>query len=466
MRLVGEDTRLDVNGTVGLVDSQVSIHATGDANLGILQGFFRDIRSTGQADLVADVKGTIDRPVLAGSASIAGGRLRHFALPHSLDAVNGRIAFDAGGARLDGVTARLGGGLVRFGGRLGLSGPGGGEFNLTATGEDMRLRYPEGFRSVIDADLALRGRFDAPLLSGSLMVKSSVLSRRFDMATNILEFAGKATPAAVAPAPSAWPLRFDVRVQAPSTLRVENNLARIVSSADLTLRGTYDKPLVFGRAEIERGEILFEGRRIVVTRGTIDFSNPTKIEPFFDIEGETRARAPGQTYRITGSFAGTLSRFTWTLNSDPPLPTVDILSLVLSNTAPTDPELAQLRTPQQTEQQLLQARAAQLLVSPLSAGVGRVVEQTFGVDTFQITPSLGADASQQSSRFNPGARLTIGKRISTRAYLTFSQSLTPQSTSRDQIILLEYDQNDRLSWLLSQNEDRTYALEVRVRHEF
>ena len=32
-----------------------------------------------------------------------------------------------------------------------------GEFNLTATGEDMRLRYPEGFRSLVDADLSLRG---------------------------------------------------------------------------------------------------------------------------------------------------------------------------------------------------------------------------------------------------------------------------------------------------------------------
>ena len=104
-------------------------------------------------------------------------------------------------------------------------------------------------------------------------------------------------------------------------------------------------------------------------------------------------------------------------------------------------------------------------MSPLSAGVGRVVEQTFGVDTFQITPSLN-DPTQQSSRFNPGARLTIGKRISSRAYLTFSQSLTPQSTSRDQVILLEYDQTDRLSWVLSQNEDRTYALEMRVRHAF
>ena len=76
------------------------------------------------------------------------------------------------------------------------------------------------------------------------------------------------------------------------------------------------------------------------------------------------------------------------------------------------------------------------------------------------------DPTQQSSRFNPGARLTIGKRISSRAYLTFSQSLTPQSTSRDQVILLEYDQSDRLSWVLSQNEDRTYALEMRVRHAF
>ena len=465
MRLVGEDTRLDVSGTVGLADGQIGIHATGDANLAVLQGFFRDIRSAGQADLVADVKGTLEHPVLSGSASIAGGRLRHFALPHSLDAINGKITFDANGARLDDLTARLGGGLVRFGGRLGLSGPGGGDFNLTASGEDMRLRYPEGFRSVVDADLALRGRFDAPVLSGAVLVKSSVLSRRFEATGNFLEFAGRATPAAVATAPSDFPLRFDVRVVAPSTLRIDNNVARIVSSADLNLRGTYDKPLVFGRAEIERGEVLFEGKRYVVTRGTIDFSNPTKIEPFFDLEAETRARAPGQTYRVTMSIAGTLSRFQWALNSDPPLPTVDVLSLLLSNTAPTDPELAQLRTPQQTEQQLLQARAAQLLVSPISAGVGRVVEQTFGVDSFQITPSLN-DPSTQSTRFNPGARLTIGKRISTRAYLTFSQSLSQQSTSRDQVILLEYDQSDRLSWLLSQNEDRTYALEVRVRHAF
>jgi hypothetical protein len=465
LRLLGEGTRLDVTGTVGLANREIALHATGDANLSILQGFFRDLRSSGQADLSADVRGTLDKPVFSGAASVAGGRIRHFALPHSLDALNGRVTFDAAGARLDGLTARLGGGLVHFGGRIGLAGFAPGDLDLTATGEDMHLRYPEGFRSVVDADLALRGRADAPHLSGAVLIKSAVYTRRFETSLNFLELAGRATPVATPTAASGVPLQFDVRLVAPSSLRVENNALRLVSSADLTLRGTYDRPLLFGRAEIERGEFMFEGKRYMITRGTIDFSNPTRIEPFVDLEAETRVRVPGQTYRVTASIAGTMNRLQWALNSDPPLPTVDVLSLLLSNSAPTDPELAQLRQPQEAEQQLLQARAAQLLVGPLSAGVGRVVEQTFGVDTFQITPSL-SDPTQQTSRFNPGARLTIGKRISSRAYLTFSQSLTPQSTSRDQIILLEYDQSDRLSWVLSQNEDRTYALEMRVRHAF
>jgi hypothetical protein len=38
--------------------------------------------------------------------------------------------------------------------------------------------------------------------------------------------------------------------------------------------------------------------------------------------------------------------------------------------------------------------------------------------------------------------------------------------NRDLIVVLEYDQSERLAWILSQNEDRTYALDFRVRHAF
>ncbi|MBI2833950.1 MAG: translocation/assembly module TamB domain-containing protein [Acidobacteria bacterium] len=464
MRLTGEGTELDLSGEVGLHDQRIALRATGDANLAVLQGFVRDVRSSGAMELVADISGGLRAPVISGVASMTDGRLRHFSLPHSLEAINGRVSFDGAGVRLDDVVARMGGGDVRLGGRIGLRGYVPGELSLTAVGQDMHLRYPEGVRSIVDADLSLRGDVNRPTLTGTVTVKDAVWSKRIETGgTELFGLTGSRAPA-VPSGQATIPLAFDIRLIAPSSFRIENNAARIVSSAELTLRGTYDRPQLFGHATIERGEVLFEGNRYLVTRGSIDFANPAKIEPFFDVEAETRARAAGQTYRITFRATGTPDRFVPELMSDPPLPAVDILSLLFGD--PRDPRNAELRalqSPNTTEQELLQARAARLLASPISSGVGRVVEETFGVEAVQISPSLG-DLSQQSSRLNPTARLTIIKRLSSRVYLTFSRGLS--SSTRDQIILLEYDQSDRVAWIVSQNEDRTYALDFRVRHSF
>ena len=93
------------------------------------------------------------------------------------------------------------------------------------------------------------------------------------------------------------------------------------------------------------------------------------------------------------------------------------------------------------------------------------MEQAFRVDTFQLSPSFVDPYSQSTTiRVNPSARMTIGKRISDRVYVTFSRSLS--TAFSDQLILLEYDESDRLSWILSRNEDQTYAIDFRVRHTF
>jgi autotransporter translocation and assembly factor TamB len=212
--------------------------------------------------------------------------------------------------------------------------------------------------------------------------------------------------------------------------------------------------------------VRFEGRRYVVSRGSLDFANPERVQPFFDVEAETRVRVPGQTYRVTLRVAGTAERLQPEFTSDPPLPSADVLSLLLADTTPTgDVEVASLRSPNRREQELLQARATRALTGALSAEVGKVVQNTFGVDTFQITPLL-VDPYQQAVGLsvNPAARVTIGKRLSDRIYLTYARSLS--SSERDEIILLEYDQSDTLGWVLSQNEDGTYALEVRKRVTF
>ena len=465
MRLVGDGTELELTGQIGLSDDRVALTVASDAGLGILQGFFPDVRSSGNARLVADIGGTIRQPVITGEAAVDDGRIRHLALPHGLERINGRIVFEPDGVRFDDLAGEIGGGQIRFGGRFGLRGYEVGDFGITVVGTGMRLRFPEGVRSLIDAELTLGGDVTDLVLSGTVNVRDAIWLELFQPSIGLIDFTPEPeilTPKSVEP---TLPLRLDVRILAPSTIRISDNTAHVAASAEFTLGGTYDQPLLFGNAEIDRGEVFFEGNRYRITRGSISFANPTEFEPFFDIEAETDVRVPGQTYRVTLGVVGTMERLDFELSSDPPLPEFEIFAMLLGDVRdPQAAELRSLRAQEASRQELFQAGAARLLTSPLSSGVGRVAQESFGVDTFQITPSLGDLSAQQSAQLLPTARLLIGKRISDRAHVTFSRTLT--GTNQDIIVVLEYDQTDRLSWVLSQNEDRTYALDFRMRHAF
>ena len=184
------------------------------------------------------------------------GRIRHISLPHALEDINGRIVFERSGVRFDELVASMGSGPVQLGGRAAADGFTLGELATTATGRDMQLRLPDGFRSNVDTDLVLRGPPDRPVLGGAVNVRDAVLLGGFDeIATGLLggdDADGDGT------AETGLPLRFDVRIEAPSTLRIDTRLARIVSSAELTLQGIYEQPVLLGTIELERGTAFFE----------------------------------------------------------------------------------------------------------------------------------------------------------------------------------------------------------------
>ena len=464
-RLAGEDTELEISGTANLHDERIAMRLRGDTNLGLLQGFLANVRSSGRASLQATLDGNLSAPLVNGALTVQNGRIRHFDLPNALENILGPIRFDSRTIRLDEVTARLGGGPVAFGGTIGIDGYQLGRIDVTMTGEQMRLRFPEGVRSVADAQLAVRGTPAAATLSGTVEVREAVYTRPFNLGNNFVELGGPAAAAASSgPTQTTLPLRYDVQINAPSTLQVRNNTVQLVARGNMQLRGTFDRPQLFGRLEVDRGEFLFEGKRYRLTRGSIDQANPSKFDPFMDLEMETQVRVPGETYRVTITVNGTFDRALPGFSSDPPLPESEILALLFSDVAPgQDVEFARYSTDTTPQQALVRERATRALTGAVTSEVGRVAQQAFGVDTFQLTPSL-VDPNTQSSRLDPGARLTIGKRLSERLYLTYSRSLS--SSTRDQIILLEYDQTDQFSWILSRNEDGTYALDVRMRRAF
>jgi autotransporter translocation and assembly factor TamB len=238
-------------------------------------------------------------PSVSGTLTIDNGRLRHFSLPNSLEGITGTARFDSRGVTLDGLTARLGDGPVQFFGRIDKQGLQPGRFDIQVTGQGMTVRFPEGMRSKVDATLMLQGTLQGATLSGDVYVRDALYSRPLE--TDILNLVGGVVTTSTPGAPpsgslqEALPLRYDVLITAPQSLRVENNVMRLVASAELRLGGTYERPTLLGNTEITRGDLLFEGRRYLVTRGTIDFTNPTRIEPFFDVEAQTRVRVPGDT---------------------------------------------------------------------------------------------------------------------------------------------------------------------------
>ena len=63
-------------GSCSLHDERIAVRVNGDANLGILQGFVPNIRSSGRAALAAAFEGPMRDPIVTGTLRVDDGRRR------------------------------------------------------------------------------------------------------------------------------------------------------------------------------------------------------------------------------------------------------------------------------------------------------------------------------------------------------------------------------------------------------
>ena len=88
-----------------------------------------------------------------------------------------------------------------------------------------------------------------------------------------------------------WQDRVSLRlhVNAPNTLAVRNNIADVTGSAELDVTGTLANPSIIGTVTLnEGGRVRLQNVDYTVTRGTINFQNPFRIDPYFDVTLEAR----------------------------------------------------------------------------------------------------------------------------------------------------------------------------------
>jgi translocation and assembly module TamB len=301
-------------------------------------------------------------------------------------------------------------------------------------------------RTVVNAGLRLRGSLDSPLLEGNVEIESLALRSNFEDFLALMSDEKLRTPSS---SPFGG-LRLSVHVEGGKNITIQNQLADVEARVDLDWKGTVDEPSITGHIEASGGTLSFQGNKYTVTRGNIDFVDPLRVQPVLDIEAESQVR----DYRVILSITGRGDNPKLSIRSDPPLPELEIVSLIAGGR--TREELAAQRNPASSvpsSERLFQSGATSILFDLLRQRVGNRLG-LLGTGRVRIDPFLvGTEAT-------PGTRITLSEQVTKDLTVTYSQDL---SSNRQQVILIEYFVSRNSSILASRDELGYFGLDLRHR---
>ena len=443
LKLVGSDTQLDARGSVDLNGAQrMNVRAEGRLNLKLAQSFDSDINSSGFVDMNLTVGGTVGKPDVVGEVKITNGALSLIDFPNGLSEINGSLVFNEERIQVQSLTARTGGGQIRIGGfatynpRV--------AFNLTAQGQDIRMRYPQGVSSTADLNLKLVGALNSSTLSGDVTITRFAFNSQFDLATFIAK--SNRPPEA----PRASPLnnvRFNIHVTSTPQLQVQSSLAKVAGNADLQIRGTPNNPVVLGRINLTEGQFDFNGANYKLDRGDVTFLNPAHTDPIIDIAATTRVRDYDITFRVSGQVSKALKP---TFSSDPPLPEADIINLLAFGQTREEAQIAST----QGSSTMTESVSNTILGQAFNAAVSNRVQKLFGVSRVKIAPEVGG------AQTNPTAQVTIEQQVSNKVTVTYITNLTQSS---QQAIFVEYNVDRNVSLIAGRDQYGVVSFDVRIR---
>jgi translocation and assembly module TamB len=422
----------------------------GKVDLKVIQSYDSDITSSGTISGDGRVTGTLDAPLVKGKLQIDNGAIADINLPSALSDINGRLLFSQNQVTIESLNARVGGGAVGFKGHAELVGRQ-LNFDLNASADSVRLRYPPGVSSTANAALRWSGSSSGSLLAGDIIVNKLAFTPGFDFGAYLERTAQISSLPQTDPVLNT--IRLDLHVSTAPELQMQTSVIRLQGSADLRVRGSAAKPILLGRADVFEGQAYFNGTKYRLERGGVSFSNPAVTTPFLDLEAVTRVR----DYDITLSLTGDISKpngLKVNYRSDPPLPTADIIALLAFGQ--TTEESAQL---QQGNQSAFSAQASSaMLTAALNATLNNRAQRLFGNSRIKIDPQ-GLE-SETSTITQSGPAVTIEQQV--KDNLTVSYTTDVSQTSQ-QVIRAEYNVSKNVSIVAIRDQNGVVSFDVKIR---
>jgi translocation and assembly module TamB len=446
LHITGEETDLRVQGTLSIKDKQqLDFKASGTINLKVAETLDPDLTASGNTSFQVEAHGPLMNPDLRGRVDFQNGALSLEDIPNGLSQLHGTLEFNQNRLEVKSLTAMSGGGLLSVNGYLAYQH--GLYADLTATGNGIRIRYPQGISSQADTSLHLQGSQNNLLLSGNVLITRFTVSPDLDIAALAAQTNGVET---IAPpdAPSNH-IRLDVHIASSPQLNFQNAYAKLAGNVDLRLRGTVASPSLLGRVSITEGSGIIAGTRYELQRGDIYFTNPVRIEPSIDLNATARV----EDYDITLGLHGTPQKMAVTYRSDPPLPEADVVALLALGRTGNQQRLYT----QQQEAAGANPTTDALLGGALNATVSSRVQKLFGAGSVKLDPNyLGALGNSTS-------RIIVEEQVGRNLTLTYATNV---NTTSQQLIQADIAINRHVSLQLARDESGVFSVVVKATRRY
>ena len=446
-------TSLAFSGSVQLAAPHaLDVAVTGAVDAALLRAAVDPLRLAGRITVDARLGGTASAPVVTGRAALDGVDVLNPEGTAFLEGATGSLLFTEGRITVSDLTVRYGGGSVDLGGSLTLDGWKPSGMRITALVSRVKASPFDGFRATFSGNLLLLGDTAPRSVRGELVFDRALYDRDFSI--DLSSLLQRKRVAVVGANPTALDaVTLDVRLVAPpESIEVRTNVARLRASGELFARGTWGHPILFGeiRAE-EGGRLILQGQRYDLVTARILFSNPIRIEPFFDLE----ARGTISKYQVTFGLTGTASRLAPRFSSDPQLSEAEIVSLMATGDVPsTSVTGGPIGPAPASSDESVSKAARELLATLASDAVTSRTREFFRLDRFQIDPAFSTGSTFDAPR------ITVGKSLGKDFNATVSFVL---SSNQQQIITLDYELSSTAFLQARLDEFGVYSLELRFR---
>lgn len=447
LHITGEDTNLRAQGSIGVLTERhdLNVVANGSVNMKLVESLDADLTGTGHVDFNMQANGTLEHPSMTGNVKFTNVSVALQDFPNGLNQMNGTLEFDQDRLDVKSLTAMSGGGKLTLGGFLtyqqGLYG------NLTATAQNVRIRYPQGVSSMATAQLRLQGTSKSTLLSGTVTITRFAVGSGLDLTAFSRSAGGVSLPPDIN-SPSNR-VRLDIHVVSAPQLDFQNSFAKLAGDVNLRVRGTLAQPTVLGRISISEGSATFAGTKYELQHGDIYFSNPIRIDPTIDLSATARV----EDYDITVGLTGTASNPVPTFRSEPPLSEQDIFSLLALGRTQEEQQIYS----NQLSQAGANSAANALLGGALNATVSNRIQSLFGGGSVKIDPTYISGVG------NATARITVEQQISKNVTLTYATNV---NSTAEQLIQGQINLTQNLSIVGVRDEVGVFSMLIKLRRRY